>query len=195
MSDRPSTPSHRRPTGLAVLGPGDDSKRRACCRRQQVARARGLSVGEYIRRLIDADLARSRVQVTHFPFGRNAIRTGRRRGSTDHDRSGGRVPSVRRHECLHRPRGGRLRQSCEGRSGRRGDRIRTVPGGVSRSPRRTPGQPASPTATGPSQATPSRSASVATTTSSLFPTFCTTSARTPASPSWVAFTRRSRPTA
>jgi hypothetical protein len=56
---------------------------------RQVARARGLSVGEYVRRLIDVDLRRSRAQgrVTDFPFGQNPIRTGRRHGSTDHDRA------------------------------------------------------------------------------------------------------------
>ncbi len=55
---------------------------------QQVSRAQGVSVGEYVRRLIDADLGRSGAQlrVTNFPFGQNPIRTGRRHGSTDHDR-------------------------------------------------------------------------------------------------------------
>ena len=52
------------------------------------ARKVGFSVGEYVRRLIDADLRtkKSTDHVVSFPFGENPIRTGRRRGSVDHDR-------------------------------------------------------------------------------------------------------------
>ncbi len=52
------------------------------------ARSMGLSVGEYVRRLVENDLRESRQ--THagvyFPFGQTPIRTGRKRGSIDHDR-------------------------------------------------------------------------------------------------------------
>jgi hypothetical protein len=48
----------------------------------------GTSIGAYIRHLIEIDLrggeeGRPRVD---FPFGKNPIRTGRTRGSVDHDR-------------------------------------------------------------------------------------------------------------
>lgn len=48
----------------------------------------GLSIGEYIRRLIESDLRRARQEHTkvEFPFGENPIRTGRTHGSVDHDR-------------------------------------------------------------------------------------------------------------
>ena len=48
----------------------------------------GVSVGEYVRRLIEADQQRPDAeQQVDFPFGRNPIHTGRKRGSVDHDRS------------------------------------------------------------------------------------------------------------
>ena len=53
------------------------------------ARREGVSAGEYVRKLIDADLRRRREgksQAVRFPFGEDPIRTGRRRGSVDHDR-------------------------------------------------------------------------------------------------------------
>lgn len=55
---------------------------------QDAARKDGLSVGEYVRVLIDTDLRRRerKGQVVPFPFGVQPIRTGRRRGSVDHDR-------------------------------------------------------------------------------------------------------------
>jgi hypothetical protein len=48
----------------------------------------GLSVGEYIRRLIKKDLPPQKPQHARarFPFGENPIHTGRTRGSVDHDR-------------------------------------------------------------------------------------------------------------
>ncbi len=54
----------------------------------QAARRRGLSTGEYVRRLIDADLKRQGAERAEFrfPFGEKPIRTGRKHGSTDHDR-------------------------------------------------------------------------------------------------------------
>jgi len=52
------------------------------------ARREGVSAGEYVRKLIDADLRRKegKSQAVRFPFGEDPIRTGRRRGSVDHDR-------------------------------------------------------------------------------------------------------------
>ena len=48
----------------------------------------GVSIGEYIRRLVEADLRSG--QADHpevdFPFGKNPIHTGRTRGSVEHDR-------------------------------------------------------------------------------------------------------------
>jgi hypothetical protein len=57
---------------------------------QELARRSGVSVGEYIRRLIEAELARTEKGAASdsFPFGDDPIRTGRRRGSVDHDRPG-----------------------------------------------------------------------------------------------------------
>lgn len=53
------------------------------------ARRKGLSVAEYIRRLIEADLGRTRkASSSPFPFGEHPVRTGRKRGSIDHDRMG-----------------------------------------------------------------------------------------------------------
>ncbi len=54
----------------------------------QAARRRALSVGAYVRKLIEEDLRRndpSRI-AREFPFGEAPIRTGRVRGSVDHDR-------------------------------------------------------------------------------------------------------------
>ena len=47
-----------------------------------------VSVGEYIRRLITADLdgGETRPASIAFPFGKNPIRSGRTMGSVDHDR-------------------------------------------------------------------------------------------------------------
>jgi len=53
---------------------------------KEAARKEGVSVGEYVRRLIDADLRREGRSGVSFPFGKNPIRTGRRHGSVDHDR-------------------------------------------------------------------------------------------------------------
>ena len=52
------------------------------------ARREGISVGNYVRMLIEAELRRrgSKSQAVRFPFGEDPIRTGRRRGSVDHDR-------------------------------------------------------------------------------------------------------------
>jgi hypothetical protein len=55
---------------------------------RELARKNGVGVGEYIRRLIEADLARAAKggPSPSFPFGDDAIRTGRQHGSVDHDR-------------------------------------------------------------------------------------------------------------
>ena len=52
------------------------------------ARHRGLSVGEYVRRLIKADLEGlgGVLPVVDFPFGKHPIQTGRSDGSIEHDR-------------------------------------------------------------------------------------------------------------
>jgi hypothetical protein len=52
------------------------------------AKTKGLSVGEYVRQLIDADLRRhaTRTKEPVFPFGDTPIRSGRKKGSIDHDR-------------------------------------------------------------------------------------------------------------
>ncbi len=55
---------------------------------REAARKKGLSVGEYIRRLLEADRQGSEENSEAFPFGEEPIRTGRRRGSVDHDRPG-----------------------------------------------------------------------------------------------------------
>ena len=55
---------------------------------QERARHLELSVGEYIRRLIEVDLneaGQGRTRV-NFPFGDRPLHTGRTRGSVDHDR-------------------------------------------------------------------------------------------------------------
>jgi len=55
----------------------------------EAARRRGVSTGEYVRRLIDADLHHTvKAPVARFPFGEAPVRTGRRKGSVDHDRPG-----------------------------------------------------------------------------------------------------------
>jgi hypothetical protein len=52
------------------------------------ARRLGLSVGEYLRRVVAADLRKNAdcSAAVHFPFGETPIHTGRKRGSVDHDR-------------------------------------------------------------------------------------------------------------
>jgi len=54
----------------------------------ECARSRGLSVGEYVRRLIKADLEGlgGMLPVVDFPFGKHPIQTGRTGGSIEHDR-------------------------------------------------------------------------------------------------------------
>ncbi len=54
----------------------------------RAAARKGISVGEYIRRLVEAASRESVEENTAFPFGENPIRTGRKRGSVDHDRPG-----------------------------------------------------------------------------------------------------------
>ena len=49
------------------------------------SRRAGVSLGEYVRRLIEADLQRSDTALA-FPFGVRPIKTGRRHGSVDHNR-------------------------------------------------------------------------------------------------------------
>ncbi len=54
---------------------------------QRHAKRLGVSIGEYVRRLIETDLRRNDEERTiDFPFGENPIRTGRTRGSVEHDR-------------------------------------------------------------------------------------------------------------
>jgi len=55
---------------------------------QERARYLGVSVGEHIRQLIEADLdeAGQGGATVSFPFGDQPIHTGRTRGSVDHDR-------------------------------------------------------------------------------------------------------------
>ena len=57
---------------------------------EDLAKRSGLSVGAYIRRLIEADLRRPEEPGSGapFPFGESPIDTGRKRGSVDHDRPG-----------------------------------------------------------------------------------------------------------
>ena len=51
------------------------------------AKRLGVSIGEYVRRLIERELGKkSEEQPVAFPFGTNPIRTGRKHGSVDHDR-------------------------------------------------------------------------------------------------------------
>ncbi|GMR24142.1 MAG: hypothetical protein BMS9Abin37_2648 [Acidobacteriota bacterium] len=54
---------------------------------QKRAKQLGVSIGEYVRRLIETDLRRNDGERTiDFPFGEDPIRTGRTRGSVEHDR-------------------------------------------------------------------------------------------------------------
>jgi len=55
---------------------------------QRRAKRVGVSVGEYVRRLIESDLKRNPVEEAgvDFPFGHRPIHTGRRHGSVKHDR-------------------------------------------------------------------------------------------------------------
>ena len=54
---------------------------------QREAKRLGVSVGEYVRRLIEKELYESGQRGSiDFPFGENPIRTGRTRGSVEHDR-------------------------------------------------------------------------------------------------------------
>ncbi len=48
----------------------------------------GVSIGEYVRQLIEADLRSGDAEhpAVDFPFGKNPIHTGRTRGSVEHDR-------------------------------------------------------------------------------------------------------------
>jgi hypothetical protein len=56
---------------------------------QAAARRKGVSAAEYIRGLVEADLGRAAEGASSpFPFGKRPIRTGRKRGSVDHDRPG-----------------------------------------------------------------------------------------------------------
>jgi hypothetical protein len=52
----------------------------------EAARRKGVSLGEYVRSLIEADLRQERKARVPFPFGEKPIHTGRKRGSVDHDR-------------------------------------------------------------------------------------------------------------
>lgn len=56
---------------------------------QTNARRMGLSAGEYVRRLIEADLhqAGRRNASVYFPFGEKPIHSGRKYGSVNHDRT------------------------------------------------------------------------------------------------------------
>lgn len=54
---------------------------------QKRAKQLGVSIGEYVRRLIETDLRRNDGERTiDFPFGEDPIRTGRTRGFVEHDR-------------------------------------------------------------------------------------------------------------
>ncbi len=54
---------------------------------QKHAKRLGVSIGEYVRRLIETDLRENdEARTIDFPFGENPIRTGRTRGSVEHDR-------------------------------------------------------------------------------------------------------------
>jgi len=52
------------------------------------AKRLGMSIGAYVRRLIEVDLGNgeSGDQKRDFPFGKNPIHTGRTKGSVEHDR-------------------------------------------------------------------------------------------------------------
>lgn len=54
---------------------------------QREAKRLGVSIGEYVRRLIEKELRQQGDgNAVDFPFGENPISTGRTRGSVDHDR-------------------------------------------------------------------------------------------------------------
>ena len=55
---------------------------------QEKSRRLGLSVGEYVRQLLEKDINADRETPPHnpFPFGEAPIRTGRTHGSVEHDR-------------------------------------------------------------------------------------------------------------
>jgi len=55
---------------------------------QEKARRVGLSVGAYVRRVVEKDLkgSHSGHSGVYFPFGQAPIHTGRKRGSIDHNR-------------------------------------------------------------------------------------------------------------
>ena len=56
----------------------------------EAARRKGLSIGEYVRQLIGAELRQTKrgKRGTYFPFGEKPIHTGRKQGSVEHDRVG-----------------------------------------------------------------------------------------------------------
>jgi len=54
---------------------------------QRRAKRLGVSISEYVRRLIEMDLRENdEERKVDFPFGKNPIRGGRTRGSVEHDR-------------------------------------------------------------------------------------------------------------
>jgi hypothetical protein len=55
---------------------------------QEKARRMGISIGEYVRRAVEKGLNESPPghSGVSFPFGQTPIHTGRRHGSTDHNR-------------------------------------------------------------------------------------------------------------
>jgi len=59
---------------------------------EEAARAAGVSLGRYVRDLIEADRDKTagktggKARKVHFPFGETPIHTGRTRGSVEHDR-------------------------------------------------------------------------------------------------------------
>ena len=53
---------------------------------QQRAQELGVSVGHYVRTLIDEDLKKATPRKVVFPFGVDPIRTGRTHGSVEHNR-------------------------------------------------------------------------------------------------------------
>ena len=68
---------------LQVLVPRQLKQRLA-----EEARRSGLSVGEFVRRTLEARLEHERPgSFAEFSFGENPIHSGRRRGSVEHDRA------------------------------------------------------------------------------------------------------------
>ena len=55
---------------------------------ERQAKRLGVSIGEYVRRLLETDLREKKDGQARleFPFGKNPIHTGRTRGSVEHDR-------------------------------------------------------------------------------------------------------------